>query len=123
MIGRRGFIGGLIGLVAAPAIVQASSLMPVKVWKRTVREQLDGLAVGSVITIAGVEAWDRLRQKPSGFLRQFVITALHSDHPSYRDLAIYPNIAEDYRYRTVVSPPQKFAAVQYMERSGNWVSA
>lgn len=30
MIGRRGFITGLISLVAAPAIVRAGSLMPVK---------------------------------------------------------------------------------------------
>jgi hypothetical protein len=30
MIGRRGFITGLISLAAAPAIVRASSLMPVK---------------------------------------------------------------------------------------------
>ena len=31
MIGRRGFLTGLISLVAAPAIVRAGSLMPVKV--------------------------------------------------------------------------------------------
>jgi hypothetical protein len=30
ILARRGFIGGLIGLIAAPAIVKASSLMPVK---------------------------------------------------------------------------------------------
>ena len=30
MIGRRGFITGLISLVAAPAIVRVTSLMPVK---------------------------------------------------------------------------------------------
>lgn len=30
MIGRRGFITGLVSLVAAPAIVRAGSLMPVK---------------------------------------------------------------------------------------------
>lgn len=33
MIGRRGFITGLISLVAAPAIVRAGSLMPVKVME------------------------------------------------------------------------------------------
>lgn len=31
MIGRRGFITGLVSLVAAPAIVRAGSLMPVRV--------------------------------------------------------------------------------------------
>jgi hypothetical protein len=30
---RRLFVGGLIGLIAAPAIVKASSLMPVKMPK------------------------------------------------------------------------------------------
>lgn len=36
MIARRGFIAGLAGLLVAPAIVRASSLMPVKVLKRPV---------------------------------------------------------------------------------------
>lgn len=31
LISRRGLIGGLAGFLAAPAIVRASSLMPVKV--------------------------------------------------------------------------------------------
>jgi len=30
MLSRRGFIGGLVGCLAAPAIVHASNLMPVK---------------------------------------------------------------------------------------------
>jgi hypothetical protein len=30
---RRGFIGGLLALVAAPAIVRADIIMPVKVWR------------------------------------------------------------------------------------------
>lgn len=30
---RRGLITGLISLVAAPAIVRAESIMPIKVWK------------------------------------------------------------------------------------------
>ena len=33
MLNRRGLITGLISLVAAPAIVRASSLMPVKVYR------------------------------------------------------------------------------------------
>lgn len=32
MLARRSFIGGLAGLIAAPAIVRASSLMPVRSW-------------------------------------------------------------------------------------------
>lgn len=30
---RRSFLGGAIALIAAPAIVRASSLMPIKVWE------------------------------------------------------------------------------------------
>src|SRR5688500_2455781 len=30
---RRGFIGGFIGIIAAPAIVKAASLMPVKLME------------------------------------------------------------------------------------------
>jgi hypothetical protein len=33
---RRGFLAGMIGLIAAPAIVRASSLMPVKALAATV---------------------------------------------------------------------------------------
>lgn len=29
-LSRRGFLGGVVGLIASPAIVRASSLMPVK---------------------------------------------------------------------------------------------
>ena len=32
LISRRGLITGLVSFVAAPAIVRASSLMPVKAW-------------------------------------------------------------------------------------------
>jgi hypothetical protein len=32
LLTRRGLITGLVSLVAAPAIVRASSLMPVKAW-------------------------------------------------------------------------------------------
>ena len=39
MINRRGLITGLIAFAAAPAIVRASSLMPVKVIKPTITIQ------------------------------------------------------------------------------------
>lgn len=31
-ISRRGLLSGLVGLIAAPAIVRVASLMPVKAW-------------------------------------------------------------------------------------------
>jgi len=43
MLSRRGLIGSLISLAAAPAIVRASSLMPVKVMEPTLA--LDGVPV------------------------------------------------------------------------------
>ena len=42
---RRGFLRGLIGLIAAPAIVRATSLMPVKVWDHVEWTDLDELAL------------------------------------------------------------------------------
>ena len=43
---RRGFITGLISLVAAPAIVRAGSLMPVKGdpldWRKAIRDGMAG---------------------------------------------------------------------------------
>lgn len=39
MLSRRGLITGLISLAAAPAIVRASSLMPVKVMEPTLTSQ------------------------------------------------------------------------------------
>jgi len=32
MLTRRSVLGGVLGLLAAPAIVRASSLMPVRMW-------------------------------------------------------------------------------------------
>lgn len=31
-LGRRSFLGGVLGLLAAPAIVRVTSIMPVKAW-------------------------------------------------------------------------------------------
>lgn len=43
---RRGFISGLISFVAAPAIVRASSLMPIK----ALETEFDGLAASLALT-------------------------------------------------------------------------
>lgn len=70
MINRRGLITGLVSFVAAPAIVRASSLMPVKAIKQcilsdynrliptltpTVDVLYGRLKVGDCITIAGFD--------------------------------------------------------------------
>jgi len=70
---RRGFITGLISLVTAPAIVRASSLMPVKGdvldWRKAVHDgmsadfQTDNLLVkayeryATSYTVWGLDAW------------------------------------------------------------------
>lgn len=41
MIERRGFLTGLVGFVAAPAIVRASSLMPVKPMREIITLPFD----------------------------------------------------------------------------------
>jgi len=44
---RRGFLGGLLGLVAAPAVVKADNIMRVVAWKP------DRLLIAPIETIAG----------------------------------------------------------------------
>lgn len=44
MMHRRAFIGSALSLIAAPAIVRASSLMPVRAWK-AYQPFIDGLPV------------------------------------------------------------------------------
>jgi hypothetical protein len=46
IVSRRGFIGGLAGLLAAPAIVRATSLMPVKVFRRPLLDLPENRWVG-----------------------------------------------------------------------------
>jgi hypothetical protein len=46
VVPRRDFLRGLIGVIAAPAIVRATSMMPVKVWDNHVEwTDLDELAL------------------------------------------------------------------------------
>jgi hypothetical protein len=43
---RRSVLMGLVGLIAAPAVVKAEALMPIKVWENyVVRTDLDELAL------------------------------------------------------------------------------
>lgn len=57
---RRGFITGVMALVAAPAIVRASSLMPVKnlfalpIGYLYIDENLLGIVVGDIVEIQGL---------------------------------------------------------------------
>jgi hypothetical protein len=53
---RRAFLKGLVGLIAAPAIVRASSLMPVKAW-------VEALAPESILPFAELTELQRRQQK------------------------------------------------------------
>ena len=44
LLPRRSFLTGLIGLIAAPALVRAESLMPIRVWRPSFhRARIDAL--------------------------------------------------------------------------------
>lgn len=77
---RRGFVTGLVALIAAPAIVRASSLMPVKAWpggnkfltpelisEEAVKLYNPSLKMGDIITIS----WGDPNELP----RQFIVTS------------------------------------------------
>ncbi len=57
MINRRGIIGGLIGLVAAPAIVRAGSLMPVRALDKSLILPNNVWEIGDIIHAPGGERW------------------------------------------------------------------
>lgn len=72
-VGRRGFIGGLLALVAAPAIVRAGNLMPVKqmismadiiqydgpIFTPPLHVMYGTLKLGDVVTFGGTSNGDR----------------------------------------------------------------
>lgn len=81
MIGRRSFITGLIALVAAPAIVRAGSLMPIKQMIHAVEYEgpiftpplYGDLQAGDIITFSSFNAARRVL----GFVVTGVTTSGH----------------------------------------------
>lgn len=138
MIERRSFITGLFALVAAPAIVRAASLMPVKsvVYPRSGLTRIRmadeliatvdasyqsgaglivdpltvALNVGDIITIAGVKAWHRRGGRPADHLRQFVVTA--KAERGHRAMFVYPTLDGHGHYRTVDQLPMNRAEIR-----------
>lgn len=131
MIERRSFLTGLIAIVAAPAIVRAGSLMPVKqmidplatvdaanqIGSQIVINGLGGtLRVGDIITFEGVEAFSRIFPERQQGLRQFVVTA--EARNGDRIINIYPPIAPkglDPRYATTMDTPRNRAELKLVE--------
>lgn len=69
MINRRGLITGLISFVAAPAIVRASSLMPVRAIRPNV-----GIECASIYGTLKVGDWITFPVWPVQGNQQFVVT-------------------------------------------------
>lgn len=85
MLQRRAFLGGLLALVSAPAIVRAGSLMPVRqmlLSPVSMRNLIDYVPGDQVITrldvlygslkLGDVVTWES--DAPESLLRQFVVT-------------------------------------------------
>lgn len=80
----------------------------------TVNALAAGLAKGDIITIAGVNAVNRLTRQDTGSLRQFVVTAAAA--ASATSISIYPAIVPPssgvaVQYQTVTASPANGAAV------------
>jgi hypothetical protein len=67
MIQRRSVIMGICGLVAAPAVVRATSIMPIRTTSHLIIDPGADPSVGSVLfTIHGWEGIDLARAKKAG---------------------------------------------------------
>ncbi len=62
-LSRRGFLAGLSSLLAAPAVVRAEALMPIKVWRPPLIWR-DGMIACNGVERAGFE---NLNSRLSGF--------------------------------------------------------
>lgn len=134
-IARRSFIAGLIGLVVAPAIVKASSLMPSYTstkddiialidsshqtgFQLTTWSALRKIDAGDIVTIDGVYAVNSLTGKNIDYLRQFVIT--HPSEVGFKVHNIYPmvlNFHDCWGNRpTVDNLPRANAAIRLVSR-------
>jgi hypothetical protein len=75
------------------------------------------LAVGDIITLAGVNSVNRITKQDSGQLAQFVVTAAAANGAT--SLSIYPaivpsNAGSPVQYQTVVSAPANSAAISLL---------
>lgn len=114
MIGRRGFLAGLIALADAPKLVKAAAPAEIVVDVShqsgaaiTVKPLYGGLQVGDIITIEGV-----FSNKHPDMLRQFVVTS--AAEPGDRVISLYPSLISEHpqeRYATVKKLPMRGARI------------
>lgn len=118
-LARRGFLLGIAASLAAPAIVRAGSLMPIRATKlltwddyEQLRPMVENLRLhmGDVITFSGVEALGWPEKTPTGTLRQFVVTSVVEHRFTF-----YPAIETQGHYKNSrvnggIGEPQLFAS-------------
>lgn len=109
MIERRKFITGLVSLIAAPAIVRASSLMSVRVLNIP---QLRMFLQGDIVTIDNVFSKDRYTGEKTNKLRQFVVTASgewgeNKIYPMINDSVCSPLPANPI-VKVIATPPKEW---------------
>lgn len=79
-ISRRSLITGLISFMAAPAIVRASSLMPVKSFILEIHKidilPSPSLHIGDTITFAGIKAFNRVAMQMTDVLQQRMLAEI-----------------------------------------------
>jgi hypothetical protein len=123
---RRSFLSGLgacaAAAVVAPAIVEAALqiggavVAPSRGTRLFCGSLTGSLQIGDVITIEGVEAFNRAAWKNSGIPRQFVVTRVGKG-----DVSIYPAAiaadSEERDYATVVSEPKVGARIEIADRA------
>lgn len=94
-LNRRSLITGLISFVAAPAIVRASSLMPIRAIKLANELTITPtpiLNVGDIITFGHIKQINRYTGLPTDKLQHFLVTAKCLG----KYLSIYPHINKSY---------------------------
>lgn len=98
---RRGFLGNLLVALAAPSIVRAASIMPIRtpLWMPASPTYINisplsgTLRVGDVITFEGFEMVHRFDGRRLGVDRQFVVTAVAGAGSA--ELSIYPHMTRE----------------------------
>lgn len=75
---RRGFLLGAVGLIVAPSIVHASSLMPIRVWKeRLTWVPCDGRWLYKAEYVA---LWESIGHRVSSTMGRFQVPDLNGNY-------------------------------------------
>lgn len=130
LIQRRGLLAGMLGLLAAPAVIRSGVLMPISTmivsssdivgWVVGQRQPgaamhvsalIRRLSIGDIVTVDGVYAVNRVTKRKMDYLRQFVITATAGAGAT--KMSFYPEmLTTKSQYCTVSRLPLHNAAIR-----------